>query len=68
MSPSLVRCAARSAATAALVAGVGIAVAVAAHPSAAHLGTADCFTVTVTNTPLHPAPRATVCLPIDVPR
>ena len=26
-----------------------------------------CFTVTVTNTPLQPAPGATVCLPIDLP-
>jgi hypothetical protein len=26
----------------------------------------DCFTVTVTNTPLHPAPGATVCLPINL--
>lgn len=26
-----------------------------------------CFTVTVTNTPLQPAPGATLCLPIDLP-
>jgi hypothetical protein len=51
-----------------VVLATGLSVAIAGLGRSAVPRADDCFTITVTNTPLHPDPGATVCLPIDVPR
>jgi hypothetical protein len=53
--------------TAAALSGAVVA-GIAGHNSGRGRATADdCFTVTITGTPLQPAPGATICSPIPVP-